>query len=423
MRPLLSICIPTYNRADLLDYCLTNLAPLKDWGRPVEVVISDNGSTDRTQDIIDAHRTQIPALRSYRFPDNQGPAPNWLNALRKADGEFVTYLADDDSIIIEGLLHHVETLEKQKDLVAIYADWIAWDDQAGCEFRRHYDGLSEFVSFGAGAPLDLVNFMLNRFYPPEIGIYRRAALLRAYDFSGRTLPYYMRMYRLSRLGRVAFDPLPFYREHRHLKDRFKRSHWMNMEAQFHLTGDELRLALEAILLMAVQDAGASATSPELARVAQGSIDRILHSRIGLEVERACGRNDWIMAVELRRRHVLWYGTGSDQDTDRDIRMIVIPAALQAVQKTFRSLTDASGVSLRGFESGKVAEFFALYFPDLPILAPQASPECGADPLILHRDERTLAQDHSVGDPSRVMVLEQQLDLYRIASPKIDLKGF
>src|SRR6185312_8123204 len=117
-------------------------------------------------------------------------------------------LADDDTLIVENLLRHVETLETQNNLVAIYADWIAWDDKAEREIHRHYEGLTESVSFGPEAPLDLVNFMLKRFYPPEIGIYRRDALLRAYGFHGRTIPYYMRMYRLSRLGRVAFDPLP-----------------------------------------------------------------------------------------------------------------------------------------------------------------------------------------------------------------------
>ena len=55
------------------------------------------------------------------------------------------------------------------------------------------------------------------------------------------------MYRLSRVGRIAFDPLPFYREHRILKDRFQRSHWANMAMQFHMIGDELRLALEAMV--------------------------------------------------------------------------------------------------------------------------------------------------------------------------------
>jgi glycosyltransferase involved in cell wall biosynthesis len=421
MPPLLSICIPTYNRADLLDYCLTGLAPLKDCGKSVEIVVSDNGSTDRTQAVIEAHRECLPGVLSYRFAENQGAAANWLNALRKADGEILAYLADDDSLIIENLLRHVETLEQQKDLVAIYADWISWDDQAGREIRRHYAGLTASVSFGADAPLELVNFMLDRFYPPEIGIYRRSALVRAHEFGGRALPYYMRMYRLSRVGRVAFDPLPFYREHRALKDRFQRSHWVNMDMQFHMIGEELRLALEAMVLMAVQDAGAPSIPPDLAPVIQKSIDRILHSRINLEVDRACGRKDWITAVELKRRRVLWHGPGSDADINQDIRMIVIPAALQAVEKTFRSLSGVPGVSLRGFESGKVAEFFAVHFPDLPILA--ADSGAAGDPLVLHRDEQSLARDGSAGDPARVMVLQQQLDLYRLASPRIDLKGF
>jgi hypothetical protein len=423
MQPLLSICIPTYNRADLLDYCLTSLAPLKDCGRPFEVVVSDNGSPDRTQDIIEAHRGRLPGLRAYRFSENQGTTPNWLNALRKAEGELIVFLADDDSLILDNLFHHVDRLANEKDLVAIYADWISWDDQEGKEIRRHYDGLTEFISFTSQAPLDLVNFMLARFYPPEIGIYRRHALLRAYDFTGRALPYYTRMYQLSRQGCVAFDPLPFYREHRTLKDRFKRSHWVNMDLHLHMIGDGLRFALEAMVLMAVQDAGAPSVPPELAPAIQKSIDRILHSRLNLEVERACGRKDWISAVELKRRRVLWYGPGSDQDIEHDIRTIVIPAALQAVEKTFRCLTDASGLSLRGFESNKVAEFFALHFPDLPVLAPDARPQDGAAPLILHRDEKTLAQDGSAGDPARVMVLKHQLDVYRIARPRIDLKGF
>ena len=54
-------------------------------------------------------------------------------------------------------------------------------------------------------------------------------------------------------------------------------------------------------------------------------------------------------------------------------MIVIPAALQAVEKTFRSLSDVPGVSLRGFEFGKVAEFFAIHFPDLPVLGADGEP--------------------------------------------------
>jgi hypothetical protein len=420
MHPLLSICIPTYNRAELLDHSLHQLAPLQDCGRPVEIVVSDNGSTDDTPRVIEAHRARNLGLHAHRLPENRGAASNWLNALRQAQGEFMIYLADDDSLIADNLFHHVGTLERDADLVAVYADWIAWDDQAEREIHRHFEGLDQFTSFEPASPLDLINFMLQRFYPPEVGVYRRAALVRAHSFHGRSLPYYRTMVRLSRLGRIAFDPLPFYREHRILKERFARTEWANMAMQFHMIGDELRLALEEMVLLAVQDAGVPQLSAEQAQVVRHSIERIMQSRIQLEVERACGRKDWIMAVELRRRHVLWHGPGSDADTRRDVLQVVIPAALQAVAQTWRSLSGIKGVSPRGFESGRVAEFFAQHAPDIPML-PVAAP--AKDALILHRDERTLAQDGAVADAAQVLVLERLLDAYRIAQAKIDLKGF
>jgi glycosyltransferase involved in cell wall biosynthesis len=423
MRPLISICIPTYNRAELLDQCLSGLAPLRDCGKSIEVVVSDNGSTDHTPDVIAAHRDRLPALRLHRFQENQGALVNWINLLCKAEGEILTYLADDDTLIVENLLRHVETMEKQWDLVAIYADWIAWDDQQEREIHRHYEGLTESIGFGPATPLDLVNFMLKRFYPPEIGIYRRDALLRAHGFHGRALPFYMRMYRLSRLGRVVFDPLPFYREHRILKARFQRTHWINMETHFDMIGEELRLALEAMVLMGVQDAGAAYLPADQAMNVRNSIDRILHARLQLEVDRACGRKDWITAVELKRRQVVWHGPGPDQDMQHDVLKIVIPAALQAIRQTYRSLSDVSGIALRGFKSGKVSEFFASHFPDTPILAPDARPNGHGAPLVVHRDERTLALDNSIADAASVMVLAQQLDLYRIARANIDLKDF
>jgi glycosyltransferase involved in cell wall biosynthesis len=417
---LASICLPTYNRADLLDYALDNLAALKDCGRPLEIVISDSGSDDRTPEVVAAHAARNPLIRAFRMPENRGAPANWLNALRQARGELMLYVADDDALILDNLFQHLDRIERERDLVAIFADWIAWDDQAGRELHRHYTGLEEHTAFEPSAPLDLVNFMLNRFYPPEIGIYRREALLRAHSFHGRTLPYYRNMMLLARQGRIAFDPLPFYREHRVLKDRFQRNYWTNMAMQFQMIGDELRLSLEEMVLLAVQDAGAGYLPANQGAVVMENIQRILHARLGLEVERARSRKDWIMAVELRRRHMLWHGPGSDDDTKRDVLQIVMPAAFQAVQQTYRSMPDAHGLSLRGFESGRIGEFFTQYFPDTPLLHPG---EANGSALVVHRDERTLAQDNAAGDPAAVMVVERLLDLYRITTAKVDLAGF
>ena len=130
-----------------------------------------------------------------------------------------------------------------------------------------------------------------------------------------------------------------------------------------------------------------------------------------------------MAVEFKRRLALWHGPGPDEETRQDALKIVVPAAFQAIRQTFQSLSGSPGISLRGFETGKVAEFFTNHFPDTPIIAPGTHTNGAGAPLIVHRDERSLALDNSVEDPASVMVLEQQLDLYRIGSAKIDLKGF
>jgi hypothetical protein len=420
MRPLISVCIPTYNRADLLGYCLENLEPLRNCGKSVEIVISDNGSTDHTQNVIKTHRQRDPTIRSVAFSENRGWAANWINAVSHAEGEIAVYLADDDSLIVDNLLRHVEAMQQDPELVAIYADWIAWDDRAGSEIHRYYGNLNETVSFDSKAPLELIDFMLKRFLMPEIGLYRREALLQARLSHVRSLPFYLRMYQLSRLGRIAFDPLPFYREHRVLKEQFQRTHWANIDMTYYMVGEELRLSLEEIVLMAVQDAGGTHLPQEQAAFVWQSIERILHSRIRLEADRAASRKDWISAVELRRRYVLWHGPGPDDETRQDVLQIVLPAALQAVQQIFNGLSTTTGISLRGFESDRIVEFFANHYPSTPILGQDTD---SATALVLHRDEQTLSQDTSAGDPAKIMVLERLLDLYRITRSKIDLKGF
>jgi hypothetical protein len=423
MPPTLSVCIPTYNRADILDDCLTELAPLQDCGRSIEIVLSDNGSTDRTPEVIAAHTARNPLLKAHRFPETRPAAQNWLNALHQAEGEFMIYLADDDGLIAEGLIRHVERLEQERDLVAIFTDWIAWDDRNQREIHRNFAGLNEYTSFAPGKPLDLVNFMFKRILPPEVAVYRREALLRAVRFHSLSMPHYATLYRLSRQGRIAFDPLPFYLEKRELKEGLKRTHWANMDQQLHMVGDQLRLALEEFALMAMQDSGATNLDAQQATIIRGSIDRMLHGRIGLEVTRACARKDWILAVELRRRFTLWHGPGSDDNTRQDVLKIVIPAALQAIQQTFRSLSNVAGLCLKGFESTRIFDFFRQTYPDTPILAAEAVAPGGAGALIVHRDERSLAQDNAIMDRASVVVLERLLDLYRITTAKVDLRGF
>ena len=50
--PLLTICIPTYERAAMLDKCLAALHEIQSQGHKFNLIVGDNGSTDNTKEVI-----------------------------------------------------------------------------------------------------------------------------------------------------------------------------------------------------------------------------------------------------------------------------------------------------------------------------------------------------------------------------------
>ena len=96
MTPLLSICIPTYNRANLLRETLAHLREV--CSEDVEIVISDNCSGDDTQDAIRAFAPRFAHFRSFRQTENRGAVANFAAAMSAARGKYLYPLCDDDRI-------------------------------------------------------------------------------------------------------------------------------------------------------------------------------------------------------------------------------------------------------------------------------------------------------------------------------------
>jgi Glycosyl transferase family 2 len=101
-RPLLSVVVPTYQRAAMLRVMLQALLPqvaaLRDW---VEVCIGDNASTDGTADVVQEAMRAVPGavVRLVRRDHNLGAIRNLvLGATEDARGEFVWAIGDDDLV-------------------------------------------------------------------------------------------------------------------------------------------------------------------------------------------------------------------------------------------------------------------------------------------------------------------------------------
>jgi glycosyltransferase involved in cell wall biosynthesis len=121
--PLLSICIPTYNRAELLRSALWALAPqVRLAGSQVEVVISDNCSPDHTMSVVAWAQQHMP-VRYHRNDQNIGGNANILLVANElAYGEFCWILGDDD-LAREGAVSAVlESLRLHPDLDYVFVN-------------------------------------------------------------------------------------------------------------------------------------------------------------------------------------------------------------------------------------------------------------------------------------------------------------
>jgi abequosyltransferase len=123
--PLLTIAIPTYNRAEdlanLLALLQTQLTPF----RQVELLVSDNASSDNTPQVIaDAqHRFASTGARltSHRHPTNIGADANFASCYHRARGHFLWICGDDDLIVPGAVDEVVGHLQTSPDLDLIYA--------------------------------------------------------------------------------------------------------------------------------------------------------------------------------------------------------------------------------------------------------------------------------------------------------------
>ena len=93
-RPLVSIGLPVFNGERYLARALGSLLA-QDYA-PIEIVASDNGSTDRTPDILDDFARRDARLRVTRSPENHGAYWNVRRTLDLASGEYFMWAACDD---------------------------------------------------------------------------------------------------------------------------------------------------------------------------------------------------------------------------------------------------------------------------------------------------------------------------------------
>ena len=122
---LLTVAVPTFNRADLITETLASLETACA-GRAdrVEVLVVDNASPDATAAAVRAFEGRLPGLRYQRQDVNAGGEANFYRCYEAALGRFVWVVGDDDLVEPEAVDRILAALEEGAGAIVVnYSVW------------------------------------------------------------------------------------------------------------------------------------------------------------------------------------------------------------------------------------------------------------------------------------------------------------
>jgi glycosyltransferase involved in cell wall biosynthesis len=117
--PLISICIPTYNQTDYLRKTLCSIFSQKDV--KVEIIISDDSSTEDVFHLIKEFKVFHPGINYQRNSPSLGSPCNWDYAISLANGEYIKIMHHDEWFVDDYALSkllHIAITNKESLLVS-----------------------------------------------------------------------------------------------------------------------------------------------------------------------------------------------------------------------------------------------------------------------------------------------------------------
>jgi len=127
MQPLVSIIIPTYNRAHLIGETLDSVLAqtYANW----ECIVVDDGSSDNTDEVVGAYVKKDPRFQYHKRPDTHKPGGNGARnyGFGLSNGEYVQWFDSDDVMFKECIKEKVNPFINDKTLDIVFCAYTYFD--------------------------------------------------------------------------------------------------------------------------------------------------------------------------------------------------------------------------------------------------------------------------------------------------------
>jgi len=172
-KPLVSIGVPIFNEEKNIAKCLENI--LKQTYNNIEVIISDNCSTDNTIKICEAYRKKDKRIKIFKFSKNLGQGKNFYNVLKKAKGDFFMFQSADDWRSSNFIKENLDYLVKNKDYIG--SSGIA-------VFNNKEKNDKQYLSLKQTSHENTLNFFKMKWYSHSIvyGLFVKKKIIKFLDF-------------------------------------------------------------------------------------------------------------------------------------------------------------------------------------------------------------------------------------------------
>ena len=150
--PLLTIAIPTFNRSWYLKRCLYQIVnQMIPYGNRVELIVSDNGSTDDTEAVVNTYVAEGHTIHYIKNATNIGADANFRQCFEMAHGKYFLLFSDDDLLLDNSLRMIVDIIAGDDFGVVYLSSYFFKDDYQKERPKRKkkgaiiFDDLSSFI--------------------------------------------------------------------------------------------------------------------------------------------------------------------------------------------------------------------------------------------------------------------------------------